>query len=223
MNLAAWATRQIRDVDTDGGQTHRIRLTSSEGMAWEVWERPFPEPKDWVAEADALLGELAAEWPARRIQVMFVAEDASGGVRAQCPKTITGKNRAASDMLGPESRALAISMEAQATTTERLLQSSNTQIGILTKTVETLGEQVHTLLEYITQKAENDALRAGETGSPELSKFLAEAMQQLPSFITMLDEAKRQKRAKANGKRKINGQQIQTELADQLAKETSQP
>jgi hypothetical protein len=196
----------IKEVDADGGSTKRIRLTSSDGATWEVWEAPFPPVDQWIQEADALVGELANEWPAKRVQVMFVAEDASGGVRSQCPKTVLGKNKSASDMFGNDSRALTQSMEAQATTMERILGSANSQIGVLTKTVDTLGEQVHQLLDYIVQREEHEALRKAERGeSPELGKIITEALQSLPALITVLEEAKAKKKAAAVTK-KTNGQ-----------------
>ena len=200
MNLAAWARRVLKEVDGDGGVTARIRLVTGDGSMWEGWEPPFPSPEDWVQEADALVAELSAEWPPKKVQVMFVAEDATGAIRSQCPKTVIGKNRGAADMFGSESRALSASMEAQAQTTERLLASSNVQIGILTKTVETLGEQVHGLLEYICQREENEALKRSQTGNGELGELFKNAMESVPVLVTMLDDAKKRKHAaRSNG------------------------
>jgi len=214
VNIAGWARRVIKEVDSDGGSTKEIRLTTSDGTVWEVWEAPFESVEQWVQEADGLLTELANEWPAKRLQVTFTAEDASGGVRSQCPKTIMGKNKAAADMFGGESRALTQSMEAQAQTMERILGSANTQIGVLTKTVEGLGEQVHQLLDYICQREEHEALKRSDGGDGnELGKLVSEAMQSLPALVAILEDGKAKKRAAAAAKK--NGANGKKELKEQ--------
>jgi hypothetical protein len=200
MNLLTWAQRTLRVVETDGQTVARVRLTGSDGSIWHTWDAPLPAPDAWADEAEALLAELARELPPRRTSVTFAAEDRTGAIVSQCPRTIAGSNRAAGEAVS-EQRALADAMASIVRTCEATLASANTQIATLTRTVEALGQRHSDALDLIGALQEQRTLQAQQAAAGETGAMLQQAMAELPKMLEMLGAAK----TKASLARRPNG------------------
>lgn len=202
MKLATWAEHQFRDVDEDGTCTARVRLISADGNAtWQTWEKTeLAEPTRWADEAEAYLHELADEMPPKPVQMLFIAEDAKGNERAQCPRTIKGRNRTASNsVLRSEPKAIAEAMDQTARTMGRVLESANAQIDVLTKTVRDQAEQTHSLLEFIREMNTQQALSAQESRDA-MTELLSGAKEYVPTILNLLAERVLAPSAKKVGK-----------------------
>lgn len=193
--LEKWAEQAIRVVDEGGGGTSRIRLLTEDGSTWQTWEAPFSSVGDWCAEAEALLSELQDDF-AGDTPVLFVAENSSGTVRSQCPRRVIGrqkKNGPAGAFTGGGSGGAAASLQAmydaQARTTEKILQSANVQLEVLTRTVETQGRAHGETLEYIRAMRENDALKKVEETN-QTQEILGQLMEQAPLLFELLKQKK---------------------------------
>lgn len=187
MKLETWAERQFREVEQDGSGTVKVRLVAADGgSTWEVWDQPFPSPQQFAEEAEALLQELAIEWPPKVVQVLFVAEGQDGSVRSQHPKSIRGKNKEAkAGLINGESKALSDAMEAQSRTMTRILDSANAQIDVLTKTVREQSETVHGLLEFVRESKMADALRDQEQ-KDVVADLIEKGSEVLPVLLEMI-------------------------------------
>ena len=138
--LSAWADKLFAAVEQDGTRCTRIRLTTGE-QTWQIWDQvtrndkpSFGNPEHWAAEAEGLLSELAKEWPARPIQVQFIAEDQNGATYAVLPKTVRGSNRDVKSIgMGQEQKSLAEAMSTQAQTMSRLLDNAMTQADVFAR------------------------------------------------------------------------------------------
>lgn len=190
MRLETWAERQFRVVEQDGDRAERVRLIAADGGAtWQVWERDeLSDVQLWAAEAEAYLAELAEEWPPKPIQVLFVAETRTGTERSQLPRTVRGKNKAASDaVMRSEPKAIADAMDAVSRTMGRILESANVQIGVLTKTVQDQAEQTHSLLEFIRELNTRQALQH-EQQSNAVAELIGGAKEHLPAVMSLVIE-----------------------------------
>ena len=217
MKLAAWAEHQFRDVDQDGRCAVRVRLVSADGNAtWQVWERDeLSDVNAWADEAETYLRELADELPQKQVQMLFIAEDSEGNERAQCPRTVKGRNRSATDaVFRSEPKAIAEAMDQTARTMGKILESANVQIEVLTKTVRDQAEQTHGLLEFIRELNTAQALNARDN-QEAMTELLSGAKEYVPTIINLL--AERMLKPKPNGKGTAT--QVASAVAE-LAKET---
>lgn len=197
--LQNWAENSIRTVDEKGDGTARIRLVSSDGSTWQTWDAPFPKPEDWVADAEALCSELAEDF-AGEVQCAFIAESASGTVRSQCLRKISGKQRKGPNGtgFGGQGAPLQAMYEAQARTVERTLQSANVQLEVLTRTVESQAKANSELLDFIRVRNEHDALDRAEQ-SNDVQAMLGQLMEQAPLLLELAMSKKKNKTAAAGG------------------------
>lgn len=194
MMLHTWAKRQIRDVEPDGQTTARIKLTTNDGSVWNTWDAPFGDPDTWCEEADSVLAELAGEWPSnKRFQVLFLAEDKSGTVLSQIPKTIVGKNKGAPEPFSSENpKAHAEAMASIAQTTERLLSTANAQIALQHKTIELLGSRLHDAYDFVAALKESEAMNQDNAGD-RLVHLLENFAGQVPDLIRQVQAIREQK------------------------------
>lgn len=192
MNLERWAERHLKTIDGDGLHTTRVNLITGDGNIWETWEPPFGEPKEWAAEAQTLLQELANEWPPTLHQVTFAAFDPQNTVRSQCTQTVKGKSSHASRNLhdgGPQ--ALAASMDAQAKTMERILSVAAAQAEMHNKAYMSVTQHTHELYDYVRELRRNAALTSTltEDGDPTGQALIAELRPLIPVLVQMLSKA----------------------------------
>lgn len=177
-SIAKWAEQVLRDIDEGGGATACIRAVNrSDGSTLFTWDAPFGSVDDWIQGAESWMSEIGQEWSGD-LNLSFVAEDGNGTVRAELPKLIKGKQRRAD---GGAASAQAAMMEAQAKTTERILQSANVQIEVLTRTVKTQSESNAELLSYIQAMHEKQAMDNQEQG--EAAKMLGQLAELAPLFV----------------------------------------
>lgn len=215
MKLSAWAEHQFRDVDQDGVHAVRVRLVSADGNAtWQVWERDeLSDPVAWADEAETYLRELGEELPQKQVQMLFIAEDREGNERAQFPRTIKGRNRAATDaVFRSEPKAIAEAMDQTAKTMGRILESANVQIEVLTKTVRDQAEQTYGLLEFIRELNTQQALSAQESRDA-MAELISGAKEYVPTVLSLLTERMLRK---PNGKIASSAAKV---VADVLDKE----
>jgi hypothetical protein len=105
--LEIWAEKQMKEV-TDGVRPCARIVLTSDNITWEKWEPIVGlDPKQWCAEAEALLNALAEELPKRRVQMTFTAEDMTGATLATHLRSVQGKNQQAAD-LGTQAGAKAL-------------------------------------------------------------------------------------------------------------------
>lgn len=184
MNLGEWAERVIREVDEHGRGAVRIRLCSTDGMAWETWFAPFGEPQDWTERAERVVLQLLEDWPQQQIQLLFIAEDQAGNVLSQCTKTTRGRSKlSTNDMFGGPSKALAESMDAQARTMDRILSSANHQIELLTKALDAQTRVSEAQLAELQLRRTEEAEQRGV--NPEL---VEQALQLVPALVQTIFE-----------------------------------
>jgi hypothetical protein len=182
MNLHDWCKHHFNVVQ-DGVAFARIKLLSHDGSTWNTWEAPFGTPEEFADNAMTLLGQLAEEWPAKRIQVTFIGEDPQGGVRSQCLVSVQGKNpQGKNQFLTGESQALAQSMDAQAKTMEKILGVAGAQAERLGKIIEAQQEHAAEMYKFIQGLRENIAMTQPQQdpSGDALKQMLA---QQMPNII----------------------------------------
>lgn len=193
-SLSAWARRQFREVEESGACASRIQLlTSHDGTIWETWERPFPDADEWAADVERYLDTLADEWPNRGVNLLFVAFDADGQVRAQLQRTVQGKRVGGKLGAGGDSVAMAQALDNLTNTMERTLRLANSQLDHARKLQEQQQRTIEVQTQFIQLTRERDALSAG--GEAALDKMLAEGMEQFPKLLALWLETKT-----ANGK-----------------------
>jgi len=185
MNLEEWAGRVIREVSEDGEAVERIRLLSTDGNAWETWYRPFPEPAKWSDEADAVVVQLAEDWPPQDIQLLFVAELRNGTIVSQCTKRTRGRAKGASgNVFGGPGKALADSMDAQARTMDRILATANQQLDMMNAALAGQQAQNAALLQQIQLR--NQLELENKPGVPP--ELFEQGMQILPHLLEVIFE-----------------------------------
>lgn len=146
--LTQWMQKLCKEITEGVPAARRVRL-QSDGQVFETWEpivgpdSVVADPAEWAKDAETLLTVLKAELPKRRCQLMFIAEDASGGTISTVMRTVMGDNPAASD-LGTQNgaKALADALASVAKTMDATLQSSQKVMEFLVSYIEKLhGEQ----------------------------------------------------------------------------------
>lgn len=187
MDLGEWATRVLREVSEQGDRCERIRLVSTDGNSWESWYAPFPAPEVWKDEAEAVVAQLAEDWPPQDIQLLFVAENRAGTILSQCTKRTRGRAKGASgNVFGGPGKALAESMDAQARTMDRILGTANTQLELMQTALAGQTAQNQALIaqnQNLLLQLQHEALArqdARPTVSPEI---VNQAMEMLPGLI----------------------------------------
>jgi hypothetical protein len=181
-SLQQWAERWI-NVVTEGGTTASRIVLTSEGQKWETWERPFTKPEDWAREAEALMSTLCEELPARKIQLMFTAEEAAGGILAQFPKSIIGKNKAAAE-IGSQAGAKALSdaLAACATTMDAILKSAAQWVTTMAVRTDADSEEIRALHDLLRAKREEEALATEQDSA--VKTILVEQLKGLGPLIS---------------------------------------
>lgn len=183
-DLKKWAENQFPIVDQNGACTAAVKLLSEDGQCWETWTPPWPSPAEWAEVANTLLGELQLGWPARPIKITFVALDKDGQVRSQLPMQVTGKTKGGSMSLGGESQALAASMDAQAGTMQKILNTAGSHVDALGRTVTAQNAALEDAYGYIKALREKDALSEGD---PATQALKTEITNHLPRILDIVD------------------------------------
>lgn len=180
--LQQWAEKWINVVSEGGTMAKRITLTS-EGQKWETWEHPFPKPEDWAREAEAMLSNLCEELPTRKITMMFTAEEAAGGILSQMPKSILGKNKAASE-IGSQAGAKALSdaLAACATTMDAILKSAAQWVGVMATRTENDAEEIRALHDLLRAHREQEAVAEEQEGA--VKTIIVEQLKGLGPLLT---------------------------------------
>lgn len=196
--LTSWAEGALKVVDESGESTSRVRLVAHDGAVWQTWNAPFDSAEEWADSARALLLELGEEITGQQ-EVRFVAETSVGVVRSQMSRTISGrKQRAGTGGFGGApangTSGMQQMFDAQAKTTDKVLQSANVQIDVLTRTVEAQAKTNAELLQFIGTMNERDAL-AKEASTNQTQEVLGQLMEQAPIFLQLLAQKKSGKSA----------------------------
>jgi hypothetical protein len=216
--LQNWAEQNLPVVDEKGDGTARVRLLSSDGSIWQTWDAPFGEVEAWCEKAEILCNELAEDFSGE-IQMVFQAESSSGTVRSMCPRRLqgrkTGKAGVAGGVFGGGQNALQSMYDAQAKTVDRLLQSANVQLEVLTRTVETQAKAHSELLDYIRVKHESEALHATLSADSKVKEIGAQLLEQAPLLIELLKmKFTNEKKPAAGGAVAAVVEQVKNTVAD---------
>jgi hypothetical protein len=147
-SLNTWAQRVIGVVEQDGNRAVQIRLTA-EGQQWEIWDIvPGFTADEWTNAAETLMASLAEEFPVKRVSLIFTAEDKSGAVFSQFPRSITGKNKNAAE-LGTNTSVKAISdgWVSLAATVDKVLETARKQMDQQSARIDEQDNEIRQLHE----------------------------------------------------------------------------
>lgn len=185
MNLHTWAERAIKEVSESGTATSRIRMITTDGQTWHSWTAPFGEVDAWVTEAEQVVSELADEWPAQDIQLIFLAETRDSTVISQCTKRLRGRQKGAppTGLFGGPHEALAKSMDALSTTTRKTLDTANSQLELLNAslTAQVAANQQLMMQLQMMQATQNES-RPAVNIDPDLMR---QGLDLLPKLLEM--------------------------------------
>ena len=177
-----------REVQPGVPMARRVRLmTAGESNVWETWE-PISEvdSQQWATDAEALIAGLAIELPKRRVQLAFIAEDASGATVTTLTRTITGQNANAQD-LGTQNgaKALADAMTAVGKLQEATLEQARKMLDFQAQQLEKAQAYVDNAHEFFMaiRKAELETTEQESAASRLIGQQLEQAA---PMVMTML-------------------------------------
>lgn len=163
--LEDWAKKGFQVVDQNGTTWKRIQLTT-DGQVWQTWEAPFSEASVWAQEADTLMNQLAEEFPIKRVGLMFTAQDGSGGVLAQLPQSVMGRNKAAAEFSSQgASKALSEAMRSLAETMDQVLKTAREQLAAQSLRIESDQEEIRNLHELMRAQRELEAVEKEQTNA----------------------------------------------------------
>lgn len=186
MELKAWAERVLKEVSESGQGTEFVRLVSTDGQTWHTWRAPFEDPEDWTQDAEKVVGELADEWPAQEIQLIFLAERKDGTTLSQCTKRLRGrvKGQAPTGLFGGPFEALAKSMDAIAVTNQKTLATANGQLELLNASLTAqVAANQQLMMQLQMERMQQQEQRQSEPINPELVK---QAWEMLPDLLKVL-------------------------------------
>lgn len=153
-----WAKRFVPEKPDEEHRTKRIRV-ATETQILDTWEAPFPGRETWIEEMESLLSCSADQMPIRRHTVTFTAEDAQGVVLSQCPTTVQGKNKDASDLMGGNGvKAITDSMNALAQTMDKVLATARLQCDSCTKALGAMSDEVQDLHAVLRAQRAKDSV-----------------------------------------------------------------
>lgn len=188
-SVYSFAQRATQEVQAGKGGAEKIRLTSIDGNTWQTWHAPFPSAEDWNDEFQRLRLALAEDF-AGEVPMMLIAETAEGEVLHRCPATVIGRRSKAkgqqSGYFGQGSPdAVAQAAETQARTNQKVLESANAQIDVLTRTVTKLSEANGEMVLFIQAQNEAEALRRREERNVS-EQLVGPMVEQLPLLVELL-------------------------------------
>lgn len=201
--LETWASKLFGVVSESGSTARRIRLTS-DGQTWDTWDAPFATPAEWAKEAESLLNALTSELPVRRISMVFTAEDATGAVLSQLPRSVMGTNKQAAE-IGTHggAKALAEALASVAHTMDDVLKAAREQLNTQGERIRADAEEIRALHELYRAQRERDLLEQVNSGA--VDEFVQEQLKQgvplaLEAFGAWLDSYKKTAATKAASK-----------------------
>lgn len=184
-DLATWAERVIGVVEGDGATAVRIELVTSHDLeVWETWHAPFGKADEWCTQAHAYMRSLEAEWPTRKVQILFQAKAENGEVLSRLPLSITGKNRAGA--LDSAAAAQSVAFDQIALTIEKLQRLCNTQLDAARRTSEVNAEVIFQQTQLIRVFRERDLL--GDDNSAQ-AEVLGAIKDNMPEAMRILEKA----------------------------------
>jgi hypothetical protein len=163
--LIQWAERGFKTVSENGTRWQSVRLTS-DGQTWMTWDAPFLEPAAWAQEAAELLDQLAAEFPVKRCALLFTAEDSTGGIIAQHPHSVMGRNKQAAEF-GAQgaSKAMSEAMRSLAETMDAVLKTARDQMAAQSLRIEADQEEIRALHDLMRAQREAEAVAVDQSNA----------------------------------------------------------
>ncbi len=169
---------------------------ASEATTYMTWDAPFAVDQ-LVTDADAILGQMAEEFPVRRVPVSFVASAIDGAVRSSQIVQVQGKNKNAGELsmgaTGQASRSFAEAMETLVRVVNVVLKSAEIQVASLTKTCESQSNQLHEMHEYNRLRAELELVNSTNDKPDITAQLGAQLTEAAPVLIEALKVSLAQK------------------------------
>jgi hypothetical protein len=198
VSLQGWIQRQIKAVEEDGESVARFVLVAGDGGAvFDTLHAPFrledggPGAEKLAALLEEVIEQSREIFPAKKQTMVTVqAESGKQNILARWQKMVIGKNAssAGNGLLSSSDAATAAVMNAFAETMKTILASANTQIAVLTKSLEGAHTQALDLLELRREEKAQSALENEENHTVQ-QKLLTNFAEYAPQLANAAIEA----------------------------------